>query len=350
MSHVISIQQANEFIVRVYEGLGMSAEHAKIVAELMLTADLSGADGHGIFRLPQYASRILDGGINLHPKMHLLKDAPSIGLLHGDNAMGHLVMHECTQMAIEKAKKTGIGWMGCCYGNHAGAGSLYTNLVAQAGFVGMYLAVGSANHMAPWGGIDMLLSTNPIAFSVPMGEAVAPVTLDMATTVAAYGKVKMKVQKGEEMPVGWMIDKQGNPLTDPKRSSEGMLVPIGEYKGYGLSLMIALLAGCMNGASVGSELVDFNADSKAITNTGQTIVAINPDFLGGAEHLIADSNRLVDEIRSSRKLPGVDVIRIPGDGIAKNKATRSVEGIPISETLFKALQETAKRAGVAPLV
>jgi LDH2 family malate/lactate/ureidoglycolate dehydrogenase len=203
--------------------------------------------------------------------------------------------------------------------------------------------------MAPWGGIDMLLSTNPIAISVPMGEGKPPVLLDMATTVAAYGKVKMKAQLGQEMPVGWMIDKQGQPLTDPHRSNEGMLVPIGEYKGYGLSLMIALLAGCMNGAAVGSNLVDFNADSKAVTNTGQTIVAINPDFLGGAEHLRQDANRLVTEIKASRKLPGVEEIRVPGDGIAKSKAKRSVSGIPISDQLFAALNATAKQAGVAPL-
>jgi LDH2 family malate/lactate/ureidoglycolate dehydrogenase len=108
--------------------------------------------------------------------------------------MGHLIMQRCTDLAIEKAKANGIGWVGCCYGNHAGAGSMYTNLVAEAGLVGLYLAVGSANHMAPWGGIDMLLSTNPIAISVPMGEGKPPVLLDMATTVAAYGKVKMKAQ------------------------------------------------------------------------------------------------------------------------------------------------------------
>jgi LDH2 family malate/lactate/ureidoglycolate dehydrogenase len=327
----------------------MPTQDATLCADLMVRTDLSGADGHGVFRLLQYARRIKSGGINLNPQMRLLQDAPSIGLLHGDNAMGHLVMHRCAELAIAKAQVTGIGWMGCCYGNHAGAGSTYANLVSEAGLVGIYMAVGSANHMAPWGGVDPLLSTNPIAISVPTSNQQAPVVLDMATTVAAYGKVKMKAQAGEPMPVGWMIDKQGQPLTDPNRSHEGMLVPIGEYKGYGLSLMIALLAGCMNGAAVGSELVDFNADSKAVTNTGQTIIAINPDFLGGTEHLISDANRLVGEIKESKKLPGVTEIRVPGDGIAKSKAKRTVEGIPIPDNLFTALQATAKLAGVAPL-
>jgi len=269
----LSAEQAKNFISAVFHGLNMPKVDADLAADMMVRSDLVGADGHGIFRLQQYAKRITENGINLHPQMKLLQDAPAIALLHGDNAIGHLVMHKATMLAIEKAKKVGIGWVGCSYSNHAGAASTYANLVAEAGLVGLYLAVGSANHMAPWGGIDMLLSTNPIAISVPTGSGNPPVTLDMATTVAAYGKVKMKAQQGEQMP------------------------PIGDYKGYGLSLMIALLAGCMNGAAVGSKLVDFNADSQAVTNTGQTVVAINPDFLGGTAHLIADTQRMVKELK-----------------------------------------------------
>jgi len=171
----------------------------------------------------------------------------------------------------------------------------------------------------------------------------------MATTVAAYGKVKMKAQAGEQMPVGWMIDKQGNPLTDPNRSSEGTLLPIGDYKGYGLSLMIALLAGCMNGAAVGTDLVDFNDDETAVTNTGQTIIAVNPDFLNGFDHLSGATNKLINEIKSSKPLPNVDKIRVPGDGAAQAQVKRKSEGIPIPKGLMKNLQICAEMAGVEPL-
>jgi len=348
-TNYLSAEQVRTFITEVFCGLGMPSAQATLCAELMVRTDLSGGDGHGVFRLLQYARRIKAGGINLHPNMKLIQDAPSIGLLHGDNAMGHLVMHRCAELAIEKAKTTGIGWMGCCYGNHAGAGSTYANLVSEAGLVGIYLAVGSANHMAPWGGVDPLLSTNPIAISVPTGTNLSPVVLDMATTVAAYGKVKMKAQAGELMPEGWMIDKQGNPLTDPKRSSEGTLLPIGDYKGYGLSLMIALLAGCMNGAAVGTQLVDFNDDETAVTNTGQTIIAVNPAFLAGFEHLLSSTGQLINEIKSSTPLPNVTEIRVPGDGAAKSQKKRSQEGIPIPASLLKNLHICAEMAGVKPL-
>jgi LDH2 family malate/lactate/ureidoglycolate dehydrogenase len=165
-----------------------------------------------------------------------------MALVDGDNGMGHLVMRFATARAIEKAKQAGVAWVGVKGSNHAGPASLYAGMPPEHGMIGLYLAVGNANHLPAWGGIDMLLSTNPIAVAVPAGEEPA-IVLDMATTVAAYGKVKTKAQRGETMPEGWMMDRQGRPLTDPRRANEGFLLPIGGYKGYGLALIFGLLAG-----------------------------------------------------------------------------------------------------------
>src|SRR5678815_5553260 len=137
---------------------------------------------------------------------------------------------KATELAIAKARQCGVAWVGSRLSNHAGPASLYARMALAHDMVGMYFAVGNANHLPPWGGLDMLLSTNPIAVAVPAGEEPA-IVLDMATTVAAYGKVKTKAQRGEMMPEGWMMDRQGRPLTDPKRANEGFLLPIGEYKG-----------------------------------------------------------------------------------------------------------------------
>ena len=140
-----------------------------------------------------------------------------MALIDGDNGMGHLVMKKATELAIAKARQCGVAWVGSRLSNHAGPASLYARMALAQDMVGIYFAVGNANHLPPWGGLDLLLSTNPIAVAVPAGEE-APVVLDMATTVAAYGKVKAKAQRGEQMPVGWMIDRQGQPLTDPMRA------------------------------------------------------------------------------------------------------------------------------------
>src|SRR4029079_172158 len=185
----------------------------------------------------------------------------------------HLAMSYAADLAIEKARAAGSAWVGVRWSNHAGPASLYARMPLREGMIGMYFAVGNANHLPPWGGVEMLLSTNPIAAAIPAGEE-PPIVLDMATTVAAYGKVKAKAARGEAMPEGWMIDREGKPLTDPKRAGEGFLLPIGGYKGYGLALILGLLAGTLNGAAFGKDVVDANSDSRTPTNTGQTMVAI----------------------------------------------------------------------------
>jgi LDH2 family malate/lactate/ureidoglycolate dehydrogenase len=202
--------------------------------------------------------------------------------------------------------------------------------------------------MAPWGGVDLLLSTNPIAIAVPAGKEPI-VLLDIATTVAAYGKVKVAAQKGESIPDDWMIDKQGKPITDPKRSAEGSLLPIGGYKGYGLAVMIGLLAGALNNAAVGKGTIDFNAHHDLVTNTGQTIIAVDPSAFGDKDAFIARVIELVNDLKSSTTLPGIKEIRVPGEGAAKTMAQRQQAGIPVSPELLDALNACAKECGIEPL-
>src|SRR3990172_947482 len=236
----VSSQQLEAFIARALVAAGISGVEAKSIAELRARADLNGADGHGVFRLPQYVRRIKGGAVNIRPNIRVEREAAGMALIDGDNGMGHLVMRFATEKAIEKAKHAGVAWVGVKWSNHAGPASLYASMPVAHDMIGLYLAVGNANHLPAWGGIDMLLSTNPIAVGVPTG-AEPPIVLDMATTVAAYGKVKPAAQRGEAMPEGWMIDREGRPLTDPRRADEGFLLPIGGYKGYGLALVFGLL-------------------------------------------------------------------------------------------------------------
>jgi LDH2 family malate/lactate/ureidoglycolate dehydrogenase len=215
--------------------------------------------------------------------------------------------------------------------------------------IGLYFAVGNANHLPPWGGLDMLLSTNPLAVALPGGEE-PPVVLDMATTVAAYGKVKAKAQRGEMMPVGWMIDRLGQPLTDPKRADEGFLMPIGGYKGYGLALIVGLLAGTLNGAAMGSEVVDFNHDETSVTNTGQAILAIDVSAFGDVDAFKARVDRLVRELRDSERMPGVERIWLPGEQSHERRAQYERDGIPLAPALMTQLDKVALELGVPSLL
>src|SRR5438552_4895486 len=197
--------------------------------------------------------------------------------------MGHRVMRCAARTAIEKAKKSGVAWVGARMSNHAGPAALYAMMPLAHDMIGIYLSVGSNNHLPPWGGLENLLGTNPIAIAIPAQEE-PPIVLDMAPTVAAFGKVRLKAQRGEEMPIGWMIGRDGKPLTDPKRADDGLLVPIGEYKGYGLSLIIGLLAGTLNRAAFGRDVVDFVKETGKATNTGHAIVAVSVEaFMPAAQ-------------------------------------------------------------------
>ncbi len=345
---MVTAEQLRRFIAGVYQAVGVPADDAATVAQLMVKADLIGADGHGVFRLPQYVRRIRAGGMNPVAVPTLVQERAAMGLVDGDNGLGHLAVSLAARTAISKARSAGVAWCGVRNGNHAGPASLYARMALPHDMIGVYFAVGSANHLAPWGGIELLLSTNPIAAAIPAGEE-PPVVLDMATTVAAYGKVKVKAQRGEAMPEGWMIDRQGNPLTDPTRSAEGLLMPIGGYKGYGLALIFGLLAGTLNGAAMGREVVDFNADDTTETNTGQAIMAIDIAAFGDVAEFKARVDALARDIRGSGRLPGVDRIALPGDSSHATRLLREKAGIPIPPPLRAQLDTLAREVGAEPL-
>ncbi|MEP5155381.1 Ldh family oxidoreductase [Planktotalea sp.] len=346
--HIVSHADLQDFIKRGFAASGLSDHDAGKVAQLMSQADLIGQDGHGVFRMSQYIKRLQAGGMNPSPVFKTLEDRAATALVDGDNGLGHLVMQHATELAMKKAETTGVAWVGVRNSNHAGPASLYAMMPLKKDMIGLYVAVASANHMPPWGGTEQLLGTNPIAVALPSGKN-PPIVLDMATTVAAYGKVKTAKQRGETMPEGWMIDKLGQALTDPQKSSEGFLLPIGGPKGYGLALIFGILAGTLNGAAFGRNVVDFNADATTKTNTGQFIIALDIKAFADPEVFRAGIDQLWDEMKSSPRLPGVEEIRIPGERMDAIRAERAASGIPIAAALKAELDTLAAALDIRPL-
>ena len=344
----VDLVRLRYFIASAFEAVGMPAADARIVGTLMAEADLQGSDGHGVIRLPQYVKRIRAGGVNLRPNIQVIRERAGMALIHGDNAMGHLVMKRAAELAIQKARDAGVAWVGAQWSNHAGPASLYAKMPLAHDMIGLYFAVGNANHLPPWGGLDMLLSTNPIAAAIPAAEE-PPIVLDMATTVAAYGKVKAKAQRGELMPEGWMIDREGKPLTDPKRANEGVLLPIGGYKGYGLALVVGLIAGTLNRAAMGKDVIDFNADAASPTNTGQAIVAIDPSAFGDIGEFKKAVDTVIRDLHASERIPGVDRIRVPGERSHELAVEQRASGIAIAAALMQTLDRLAEELEIAPL-
>ncbi len=338
------------FISQAYVAVGLNPVDAQRAAQLMVEADLVGAEAHGIFRLPQYIERIEVGGLNPKPDIKVTRTAPATALVDGDNGLGHLVVDRAAETAIGLARETGVAWVGIRGSNHAGAASVYAALPIASGMIGIYSAVASANHMAPWGGTDLLLGTNPLAIALPLGAGADPVVIDMATTVVSYGTVKNYALTGRAMPEGWMIDRAtGAPVTDAANSSNGVLLPIGGYKGAGLAMILGLLAGTLNGAAVGADVVDFNADKKTVTNTGQFIVALDVARFVDPKQFAADTQRHLEELRRSARLPGIERIRLPGDDRAVRRRERASHGVPLSPQVQARLAALAIRLGISQL-
>lgn len=336
------------FVAAALRSKGVQEHDAGKVAALMVEADVYGYGTHGVFRLRQYLARLDGGGCNPAPSIAVVRETAATALIDGDNGLGHLVMAAARDLAIEKARAAGIGWVGVRRGNHAGPLALYVRPQAEIGMLGMAAAVGSANHVPPYGGTDLLIGTNPIAFSAPTAGA-DPFVFDMATTVAAMGKIKTLLQQGQPMPEGWMVGRDGAPLTDPAQKSEGFLLPIGGPKGFGLSVAIGLMAGVLNGAAFGSDVVDFTSDTTSPTNTGQFVMALDLAAFGMGDDFAETASRIFDEFRASPPLPGHDPVRLPGDGKTAFAEARRRDGVTLNPALRRDLDLLAADCGLTPL-
>jgi LDH2 family malate/lactate/ureidoglycolate dehydrogenase len=199
-----------------------------------------------------------------------------------------------------------------------------------------------------WGGSELLLGTNPVAIAVPSGEG--PMVLDMATTIVSYGTVKKYALRGLAMPEGWFVNaKTGEPITDPNKTAEGLLLPVGGYKGSGLAIMLGIIGGVLNGAAFGRDVIDFNADDASETNTGHFMVAVDIARFSPLATFTAEVDRHARDLRSSRKLPGVDEIRLPGDRRRQCRAERLRDGVPLAPALIANLDKLAAELGIEPV-
>jgi L-2-hydroxycarboxylate dehydrogenase (NAD+) len=233
--------------------------------------------------------------------------------------------------------------VGTVHSNHAGAAGVYAQMAADAGLVGIYLAVANANGMPPWGGTNPLLGTNPLAIALPTNDV--PFVLDIATSATSHGTIKVATRDGRQMPEGWVVDTKGRPITDPARAHEGLLVPMGGYKGSGLTIAIGLLAGVLNGAAFGADVVDHRRDQVTPTNTGQAILVMRADLFRPQDEVLAGVTSQLGSLRDSGSPDGAQV-RLPGDEAARTSAENQLYGIPVPDVLAAELHKLATDAGV----
>jgi L-2-hydroxycarboxylate dehydrogenase (NAD+) len=246
------------------------------------------------------------------------------------------------RLAIEKAKKQGVGAVGVHNTNHFGIAGYYAELAIREWLIGIVTTTTDAL-VHPWGGVEPLIGTNALAIGIPSNP---PVLLDMAMSVAARGKLVEAVKEGKSIPESWAVDSEGRPTSDPKKGLEGALSPFGGVKGYGLALVLEVLAGPLVGAAAGKEVVGTLEPVKGFSTKGDFMIAIDPSAFGPADEFNARVQKFVIQLKSSRKAPGVKEILVPGEPEFRTREKRLREGIPIADGVLAELEQLAKELGV----
>ena len=312
---------------------GMPKEQAESTADHLVYADMIGVHSHGSVRVEYYAERIKKGGVNLSPELKFEKTGPSTAIFHGDNAQGHYVANEALTPGIEMAKENGVAVLGISKVSHTGALSYYLRKISEQGLIGFAVTL-SDPMVVPFGGAEVYYGTNPIAFSAPRKDG-SPIIFDMATTVQAWGKILDARSKGNTIPDTWAVDSTGAPTTDP--NAVAGLTPIAGPKGYGLMMMVDVLAGVLLGLPFGKSVSSMYHDLSEGRNLGQTIIMIDPSRFRPQEEFEADIDLKVEQLHAITPAPGFDEVFYPGELSELAFKNHQENGIDIPETIIEYL-------------
>lgn len=338
----VSAARLTGFARDVFVGTGMAPAHAQTVADILVWANLRGVDSHGVLRIPRYLQMIDHGRMNPTPDIQVTRETPASAVVDADRAAGPVAMTWAMETAIAKARGVGVGWVLVRSTTHAGAIGYYTLQAARAEMAGLAF-VSSVPNMAYHGARKPSIATSPLAIAVP-GAQHAPLMLDMATAVVAWGKIAHARDAGAALPEGWALDREGNPTTDAARANIPM--PLGGPKGAGLSVMLECLISLMVGNPI---IADDLLDPKPGDQHRQNglVVAIDIAAFTDPREYEAQVDRLVQALKALPKAADVDEILVPGERGDRVLVERTQHGIPLPDGTLRRLAEVADRFGVA---
>lgn len=340
-----------DFTAKVFLHFGLSEQDAVQAADVLSKADLRGIDSHGVARLRTYVDMFKIGRINPKPKIKIIREKKSVATVDGDSGLGLVVGPKANQIAMDKASQFGSGWVSVCNTNHYGIASYYSLQALERDMIGWSMT-NSSKIVVPLWGAERRLGTNPIAIAFP-GFKNPPIVIDFATSVVAFGKVEMAKRAGKPVPVGWMIDKNGNSSTSPEDVYDGGLLPLGGsremggHKGYCLSAMVDILSCVLSGANWGPFAPPFalfeEAPDKSVgKGIGHFFGAMEID---GFEDVDVFKKRIDDWIevfRNTKPAPGQKAVLIPGDPERETETIRSTNGIPLIQAVVDDLKEISR--------
>jgi ureidoglycolate dehydrogenase (NAD+) len=343
---VVPIEKLHAFCVAVLRHGGLSESHARTSADVLVGTDAWGVFTHGTKLLPGYMKRIRAGGIRSDLEPSVAEEGPAYAIVDAASTMGQVASTFGMRAAIAKAKRSGFAYVGVRGNNHFGAAGYYAWLAAREGMIGISMANDIPSVAAP-GSRKAVTGSNPIAFAVPAGKR-DPIVLDMATAAVAGGKVYAARTRGQPIPPTWLIGPDGLPTSDATLYPQtAALAPMAGHKGYGLALLIEVLAGVLSGAAVtwkvGSWIFD---DPKLPTNHGSAFIAVHVGRIMPADAFAARIDGLIDEIHATPTAPGVDRVLLPGEMEWGRRRKAEAEGIPLPADVADLLVPLAAEAGV----
>jgi len=323
---------------------GLPADQAQIASHHLVEANLMGHDSHGVIRIPGYSASLVKGDLKPVGNQKVVRETPASLVWDANRSFGIVLCYNAMQEAITRAKKTTFGAVAVHHSGHIGRLGAYPPMAAKEDCIGVVLLNGGARFTAPFGGVGRRLPPNPIAISVPV-ENGAPLMLDITTSVAAGGKVEVARARGKQLPDGWLVDSAGETVTDPNRfwESEVAMLPLGGpfgYKGYGLAMMIDAIAGGLSWAGC-------SAAAPTRGGSGYLALAIKIDSFIDPDEFKHETRILVDWVKSSPTLPGVNQIYVPGEIEDEIMQQRASEGLNIEDATWDALVQNANDLHVA---
>ncbi len=351
-----SYDQLANFTQNIFLAIGCSTEDAQTATRVLLSADLRGIDSHGIARLSGYVRLWEAGRVNARPILKILHETPSTAVVDGDSGLGLVVAPYAMQVAINKAKNVGSGWVSVQNSNHFGIAGWHSMMALKEDMIGISMTNASAL-VAPTFSTERLLGTNPICVAIPGGEEPAFVA-DMATTTAANGKLEILQRKGEAAPVGWIQDEEGRSTTDSHALKQGgALLPLGgdrehgSHKGYALGAIVDIFSAVLSGANYGPWVPPFPAYVPMPTGMpgkgiGHFFGAMRIDAFRPAADFKADMDNWIRRFRSARTVEGAEYVLVPGDPERKLEAERKLGGIPLLDVVVADLQTLAQRFSI----
>lgn len=308
----VKIDELMRFSEEVLVKSGLTSENAKAVAETLVTTDTFGVLSHGTKNLYGYIQKMQAGGLNATAVPTVEKEGPAWGIVNGNAAIGMLTADFAMKKAIEKAKKTGIAYVGVYNSCHFGAAGYYANMAAKAGMIGLSMSNGDPVMAVP-NSSGVVIGNNPFAFAAPLKNRKS-VFLDIALSNVAALKVVMAKEKGITVPDGWLVDKDGKPTNDPSGFPQtSYLQPMAAHKGYGFAVLVEILASVLTGAGMLSEITSWNLDLPSKNKVGHAFIAIDIAQITDKEIFFDRMERMVAELKNAPKAKGAEKIFVPGE-------------------------------------